>query len=724
MNMNLYPTCKRQLHPPGAQAGAFRLFKTKTFLVMKLAAILSIAACLRVSAAAFSQTITLSQQNTPLENVFKEIRKQTGYLFFYNSELLRKAKPVSIKVKDAVLEEVLALCFEEQPFSYTVVEKTIVVKPKATAGEVVMQAAAVDISGKVTDEDGTPLPGASVGVKGTNLGTAADADGNFKLSVPGRDNVLVFSFIGYQAQEIPVGNQTVFNVRLKPDVNDLNEVVVVGYGTQKKSEQTAAISTVSGEKITKAPVSDVSNALIGRATGIFSQQRSGRPGDSGAEIFIRGRASTNSAALVIVDGVERQGFGDIDPNEIESISILKDASSTALFGIKGANGVIIVTTKSGKEGKPQMSYTGNVSLMGYTVLPEFLDAYHSALLHNEGEENLIKYGLVPEGYQKLFTDEDIQTYKDGTGDPLLYPNVNWYKVLTRPVWLRTQHNFNFTGGSKLAKYFVSVGYLFEDGMFKNFKTPSGYRTTPSFTRYNFRSNLDFNLTKTTVLSLKLAGRLENRYSVRANSGSGNLEDRFGSGTEGLISRLSAVPSWGIPFFPEYTDRETEEEIRLDDTYNQIEDQGRLGINTFNPYALMKRNGYVSLDQNSIESVFVLDQKLDKITKGLKFRGIFGYDAYILGGRAQDGDFTAYGLDRATKELFVTRGSFEDPLRGPTVNRSGYIKTNLQLGFDYSREFDKHKVTATGVAQRELRGVDGGLAQHTFCQSGPGTAHDL
>ncbi len=693
----------------------FRLFQVKTSFMMRLTTVILMAACLQISAAALPQKITLSKQNASLEEVFREIRKQSGYLFLYNNELLQQAKPVSIRVTDAPLEEVLALCFRQQPFSYTVVDKTIVVKPKKAASNETT-APPINITGKVTDEKGAAMPGTSVGVKGTSLGTATDADGNFNLTVPGADAILVFSFIGYDSQEIPVGSQTVFNVAMKLSTSNLDEVIVIGYGTQKKSEQTAAISSISGEDILKSPVSDVTNALVGRTTGVFSQQRSGRPGDSGAQIFIRGRASTNSAALVIVDGVERQGFGDIDPNEIESISVLKDASSTALFGIKGANGVIIVTTKSGKEGKPKMSYSGNVSLVSYTALPEFLDSYNSAFLHNEAEENLMRYGLVPEGYTKLFTPEDLEGFRTGS-DPLLYPNVNWYKAMTRPNWLRTQHNLNFSGGSKMAKYFVSVGYMFEDGMFKNFNTPSGYRTTPSFTRYNFRSNLDFNLTKTTTLSLRLAGRLENRYSVSANATTGNLFDRYGSGTEGLISRISAIPSWGIPFFPEYTDRENEEEIALDDTYNQIEDQGRLGINTFNPYALMKRNGYVNIDNNAIESIFVLDQKLNKITKGLGFKATFAYDAYIAGARAQEGNFTAYELNRSTREITPSRGSFDDPLRGPATARAGYIKTNLQLALNYAREFGKHNVSAVGVAQRELRGVDGGQAQAPYANQG-------
>lgn len=571
------------------------------------------------------------------------------------------------------------------------------------------------ITGKVTSsEDNTPLSGVSISIKGSTSGAATDQKGEFSINAaPGA--TLIFSYVGFEDKQVEVGNSNNLDVQLVSGNSKLNTVVVIGYGTQKKKEQTAAISTVSGKEILKSPVSDATNSLIGRVPGLFSQQRSGLPGDNGANIFIRGRASSNSAALIIVDGVERQGFGDIDPNEIESISVLKDASSTALFGIKGANGVIIVTTKSGKSGKSRVSYSGNVAQVRSTELPQFLDAYRSAFLHNEGEENLIKYNLVPAGYKKLFTEQDLETFKNKTGDPLLYPDVNWYKALTRPSWGKNQHNLNFTGGSRMTKYFVSVGYLFEDGMLREFKTPSGYKTTPTYTRYNFRSNLDFSITKTTLLSLKMSGRLENRYSPVGNQTQGNLQNRQRGGVGGLVSRITAIPAWGLPFFPEYTNPTTPEMKELDETYNQIEDIGKLGVNTFNPYGILKRSGYVNTDNNAIESVFVLDQKLDQLTKGLSARVTFAYDAYIIGGRVQTGSFAGYELNRTTRQLSVSRGSFEDALNSPGTYRSGYIKTNLQAALNYTKQLGDHNISGVFVGQRELRGAEG--AQAPFANEG-------
>ncbi|MBA4140390.1 MAG: TonB-dependent receptor [Segetibacter sp.] len=572
------------------------------------------------------------------------------------------------------------------------------------------------ITGKVSSsENNAALADVSVSVKGTTSGTSTNPNGDFSVTAA-LGATLIFSYVGYDSKEVVATKNNNITVLLTPNSNNkLSEVVVIGYGTQKKREQTAAISTVSGKDIVKSPVSDATNSLIGRVPGLFAQQRSGRPGINGAEIAIRGRASTNSAALIVVDGVERQGFGDIDPNEIEAISVLKDASSTALFGIKGANGVIIVTTKTGRTGKTRVSYSGNAGRVNYTQVPQFLDGYQSAMLHNEGEENLIKYGLVGSGFQKLFTDDDIRIYKEGTGDPLLYPNTNWFTAVTRPNWLRTQHNLNISGGSKAVKYFVSLGYLWEDGGFKNFKTPKGYKTNPSYTRYNFRSNLDFNLTRSTVLSLRLGGRLEGRYSFQANSGQTDLRQRFESGPEYLMSRMYALPAWAIPFFPEYTNPTTPEQQALDDTYNHVEDFGRIGVNSFNPYAVIKSNGYVNFENNAIETVFVLDQKLDALTKGLGFKVTFGYDSYIAAIRAQGGRYAAYNVDKLTKELVLARDSFDDPLGGVTSQNYGYLKTNLQIALNYARSFGKHNVSAVAVGQRELRASEG--AQAPFANQG-------
>ncbi|WP_295767173.1 TonB-dependent receptor [uncultured Mucilaginibacter sp.] len=564
------------------------------------------------------------------------------------------------------------------------------------------------VKGVVVDEKGEPIPGVTIKVKGTQRGITTAADGTFKIMVP-TGAVLVASIIGYATQEVAASPN--LTIKLLSSANNLGEVVVLGFGsTQKRSEQTAAYSTLSGKELIKSPVSDITNALIGKIPGVVTRQGDGLPGNSAADIFIRGRSSANSSALIIVDGVERTSFGNIDPNEVESISVLKDASATALYGIKAGNGVIVITTKIGKEGPIRISYSGGAGLVSLTGLPQTVNAFDAATYQTEGENNMIAAGLYTPA-QRTFQDADLIKFKDGS-DPLRFPDVNWYKTVTKNNWLRTQHNLTFSGGSKFATFFVSLGYLFEDGMYKNFHPINGYKTSNSFTRYNFRSNLDFKLTKSTVFSIKFGGRLEDTYGIRGGTaGTGDL-----GGTTGLISRMLAIPAWAIPFYPEYTSRATPELAALDDKFNNIENP-RIGVNTFNPYSQLTRNGYFDNINNTIETVFVLNQRLDLITKGLSFKSTLGLDAFITGVRAQSGSYAKYQVDATTGTLVPFPGFYNDNLGSVFTSRDGYNKSNIQLGFNYDRLFKDHQVSVLALAQREVRGVARNVANAPFANQG-------
>ncbi|MCX2477986.1 TonB-dependent receptor [Pedobacter sp. MC2016-15] len=566
----------------------------------------------------------------------------------------------------------------------------------------------ITVRGKVVDEKGETLPGVTIKVKGTQRGVTTSGDGTFTITVPA-DATLVVSYVGYTTTEIVASAD--MTIRLASAASNLGEVVVLGFGsTQKRSEQTAAYSTLAGKELVKTPVADMTNALIGRVPGVVTRQGSGVPGENAADIFIRGRSSSNSAALIIVDGVERTSFGNIDPNEIESISVLKDASATALYGIKAGNGVIVVTTKVGKDGAFRVSYSGGAGLVSLTGLPNTVNAFDAASFQTEGENNLIAAKLYQPD-QRTFRDEDLIKFKDGS-DPLRFPDVNWYKAVTKNNWMRTQHNLNFSGGSKFATFFISLGYLFEDGMFKKFQPIYGYRTSNSFTRYNFRSNLDFNLSKSTLFSIKFGGRVEDTFGIRG----GTAATGDTGGTQAIISRMLAIPAFGLPFFPEYTSRATPELAALDDLYNNLENS-RIGVNTFNPYSQLTRNGYFNRINNTIESVFVLNQKLDVITKGLSFKGTLGLDAYIIGVRAQSGSYAKYQVDQATGEIVPIPGFYNDNLGGVNTSRDGYNKSNLQLGFNYDRLFKQHHVSVLALAQRELRGVQRNVANAPFANQG-------
>jgi TonB-linked SusC/RagA family outer membrane protein len=564
------------------------------------------------------------------------------------------------------------------------------------------------INGKVVDEKGETLPGVSIRVKGTQRTTVTKEDGTFTLSAPD-GTLLLVSYVGYKLMEIPASSN--MTIKLTSSSSNLDDVVVLGFGsTQKRSEQTSSYSTLSGRELVKAPVPDLTNALIGKVTGVVTRQGSGVPGENAADIFIRGRASSNSSALIIVDGVERTSFGNIDPNEIESVSVLKDASATALYGLKAGNGVIVVTTKVGREGVFRISYSGGTGSVSLTGLPNTVNAFDAASFQTEGENNLIAAGLYTSA-QRTFKDEDLIKFKDGS-DPLRFPDVNWYKAVTKSSWLRTQHNLNFSGGSKFATFFISLGYLFEDGMFKNFQRINGYRTSNSFTRYNFRSNLDFNLTKSTLFSIKFGGRVEDTFGIRGGTaGTGDT-----NGTTAIISRLLAIPAFGLPFFPEYTSRATPVLAAMDDEYNNIENPA-IGVNTFNPYSQLTRNGYFNRINNTIESVFVLNQKLDMMTKGLSFRGTLGLDAFIIGVRAQSGSYAKYQVDQTTGMVTPVPGVYNDDLGGVNSSRDGYNKSNIQLGFNYDRQFNQHKVSILALAQREVRGVARNVGAPPFANQG-------
>ena len=274
----------------------------------------------------------------------------------------------------------------------------------------------ITVTGTVKDSKGEPLPGVSVRIKDSQAGTTADVNGKYSIRLPNANATLVFSFIGFGSQEINVAGKTLIDVTMGDNATGLNEVVVLGFNQQqKKSSLTAAVSTVSGREILQSPTANTTNSLVGRVTGITAVQRSGAPGSDGATLNVRGQSTyNNSGAIVVVDGIERPNFGDIDPNEIENISVLKDAASTAVYGIRGANGVIVVTTKVGRIGKPKVNYTGNFSLQGYTGIPKALNAYDNTRLINEGLRN--------EGLAPRWTDAELQKFKDGS-NPLGYPDV-------------------------------------------------------------------------------------------------------------------------------------------------------------------------------------------------------------------------------------------------------------------------------------------------------------
>jgi TonB-linked SusC/RagA family outer membrane protein len=365
----------------------------------------------------------------------------------------------------------------------------------------------VKITGVVTDEKGETLPGVTVSLKGSQTAVVTDVNGKFTLNIPDASGTLVFTYIGYVKQEVAINGQTTFNIKLEADSKSLNEVVVVGYGTQKKATLTGSISQVKGAELVKSPAPNLSNALAGRVAGVIVNNRSGEPGYDGSNITVRGLATTGSNnVLIVVDGVAAQigGLERLDPNDIESMSVLKDASA-AIYGNRAANGVILITTKRGKTGKPTINYSYNQGFSSPTRLPKMADAATYAQIMNE-----INYDSNPAGgLNQSYTADQIQKFSNGS-DPLNYPNTDWEKQTLKSYALQNQHSLSVAGGNDDVKYFVSLGTLYQDGLYKNGVT--------QYHQYNFRSNIDANVTKRLKVGLSISGRQEDRLFPQVGAG--------------------------------------------------------------------------------------------------------------------------------------------------------------------------------------------------------------
>lgn len=365
----------------------------------------------------------------------------------------------------------------------------------------------VQVTGRVIDETGEPLAGLSVAVKGTTTGTVTDGDGKYRLTVKDGNATLVFSFTGYVTQEATVGQRTVINIQMAVSSKSLNDVVVVGYNTQKRATLTGSISEVKGAELVKSPQPNLSNSFAGRISGVIVNNRSGEPGYDGSGITIRGLATTgNTGVLVVVDGIPGQlgGLERIDPNDVESISVLKDASA-AIYGNRAANGVILVTTKRGKTGKPTVNYSFNQGFSSPTRLPKMADAATYAQIMNE-----ISYDSNPAGgLNQSYTNEQIQKFRDGS-DPILYPNTDWIDQSLKKVALQNRQSLSVSGGSQDVKYFISLGTIYQDGLYKEGVT--------KYKQYNFRSNIDANVSKIFKVGLSLSGREENRFFPQVGAG--------------------------------------------------------------------------------------------------------------------------------------------------------------------------------------------------------------
>ncbi len=446
---------------------------------------------------ALNQKLSIQAENQDMRQVLIQLQRIANVRFTYSSAIIPSKQKVTVRAVNQPLSEILDQVFRQTPVRYKLVGKQIVlqkavlpVRPEADDRlnllENVMPDPDRNIRGSVKDEGGDPLPGVSVMVKGTQRGTTTNMDGTFQVEIPEDQNILVFSFVGYESKEILVGSESIVDVVLNVDIKSLSEVVVVGYGTQKKVNLTGSVSVVSGEELARRPVGQTSTALQGTVPGLTVTQRSGQPGKDGAALRIRGVGTTgDSNPLVIVDGVEAS-LNNIDPNEIESISVLKDASSAAIYGSRAANGVILVTTKRGSEKGFSVNYSTYMGWQAPTDMPKVANGLDHMLLINEAYTNT--------GRSPLYTDQQIQEYTAGRStNPDQFPDTDWQKLTMTESGFMQNHYVGVTGGNDRVRVLGSLSYLDQNGIIPN----------TNFKRYNLRINTDAKITDKVSASMDI-----------------------------------------------------------------------------------------------------------------------------------------------------------------------------------------------------------------------------
>lgn len=632
--------------------------------IMKLTTVLVFIMAMGAFASGKAQKVTLSVKNANIKEVFSKLKTQTNYRFLYNEELLKQVKPITVHLVNKEIDDVLDRILAGSSLTYRIRKENITLVQIENSGRSTeITPVQTSISGIVRDTIGV-LSGVSVRIKGkSGIGTTTDSDGKYNLSVNTGD-ILVFSFVGYKDNEVPVGNRKVINVLLLPTDDDLEEVVVLGFGqTQRKIAQTGSTASISTKELKQSPVANIANALAGRLPGLVAVQRSGEPGNDMPKIFIRGIATlNNSEPLITIDGVQKdyKAITLLDPNEIENVTILKDASATALYGVKGANGVIIVTTRRGKIGKPEISVSTEQAIQNAVQLPEFLDSYNNALLANEAYFNDKPTGTPP------YSNEALEAFRTGS-DPYKYPSVDWMKELFKPN-RQSKMNFNISGGAPQVRYFVNVSYVNQGGVFRAEKNED-YDPNSNFNRYNFRSNVDIDFDKNFSIGLKLFGAIENRrHSQFSDVG------LFWAG-------IMMPPDNPIRYPTGYYAKNTA---------------------TNNPFWLLNEFGYVEQFNSSLSGMLSATEKLDFITKGLSLKGNFSFDGYFNNNLNRDKQvpFAVYkGTgDYNDPESYTYFGEYM-PLSAPTSSFSQNRDIWMDMSLNYQRSFGKHEFIGLLLANR-------------------------
>jgi len=637
------------------QGTAGNLFKK-----MKLLFTFFFMGLLGVSASTYSQEtkLSLAFNEVTLKDAFKLIEKGSEFVFFYDEDFIDVNRKVSLNAKEEKVESILNELFEGTRNTFKIYDRQIVILPpemKESPRSIKLEAKVAQkrgISGTVNDSKGMPLPGVTVAVKGTANGTITDVDGKFNLSNYPSDAILLFSFVGMGTQEIVVSGRTTILVTMSNENINLDEIVTVGYGTQKKKFVVGSVSQIDSKELMSNPMPNVSNLLTGKLPGLTSIQRSGMPGDDQTSISIRGISTfTNSSPLVLVDGVERM-LNTVNPADIENVSILKDASTAAIYGVRGGNGVILITTKKGDVGKARISYDVSGTVSVNTAFPKFLNGPDYLYWYNKASEM--------DGLGATF-DADIQT-KVIKGDANgIYGNTDWLNLLFKNHGFTQQHNISATGGSEKTKYYVSAGILDQGGIIID---------NVSYKRYNIRSNIDATIAENFKLSLNLGGFYEDRnwpgISMTPQAYMNPIEQA-----------INAIPIIKPTYQGEYTG------------------WSENGAIIQSPIASVKNGGFQRMQRWQFEGSSKLEYDFSRINflKGLKVGIFYSYDY----GNTANSDFlnsyTVMTYNKATKT--ISEGRATGTTEGGSYDKSmslGYSYT-LRPTLEYSRLYRKHALNA-------------------------------
>lgn len=609
---------------------------------------------------------TISFNEQTLDKTLQQLQKKTGINFAYTQDDVQVYHTTKLSFSNETLENVCKEIFKNTPLSFKEFSGYIVITRSAPAPGEKKQAGML-VTGTVTDaETKDGLPGVTIQVLRTKNMVISKDDGAFSIEAQPGD-MLRFTYTGYELFQEQVGATANMAVAMKPS-GAMGEVVVLGFGqSQKKIAQTGAIASISTKEIKQSPAANIANALTGRLPGLISVQRSGEPGSDGPELYIRGRATLNSSApLITIDGVEKDprlvDLSALDPNEVESVTILKDASATALYGVKGANGVIIIKTRRGTEGRARINTSVQSSIQSATRIPQYLDSYHFALLANEAYFNDNPNGQLPP-----YTAEALKAYESGS-DPYKYPNVDWMKEMLKPAQM-TRADFNISGGSPMVKYFVNAGYTQQNGLYKAEKTDE-YDARLKYRRYNFRSNIDIDFDKDFSVGLSLFGAIENQTTPNVN-------------TADIFNYLGKTPPNAFP-------------IKYPNGYYG-------GATRGNPFALVNTTGYRQYFNSSLSGMFTATRKLDFITRGLFVKGNFSFDGYSRGTLTRSKEVKT-ALYKGSGDYYDTASySFtgaDAPLQAPAPGYGQNRSTWLDLSINYDRSFGNHTITGLLLANRQ------------------------